>query len=228
MSGISGVRPRSFDEKTQSEQALANRVATTQLNSPFLRDPDVQIMLRVKDGDEAAFGEIVATYQHRLIAIFTHLVGDRAAAEDLAQEAFLRIYRARNGYEPTAKFSTYVFRIAHNLASNNRRSKGRRKEVQLAGSDSGPQGPRPQERLLKEKSALMPTRQLDRSELQERVRDAMETLNDRQRMALLLHKFEELSYADIGDSMELSPSAVKSLLSRARESLRTKLEPYMN
>ena len=185
-------------------------------------------MLRVKDGEEAAFSEIVATYQHRLIAIFTHLVGNRAAAEDLAQEVFLRIYRARNGYQPTAKFSTYVFRIAHNLASNNRRSKGRRKEVQLVGTESGPQSARPQEQLLKEKSALMPTKQLDRNELQQRVREALETLNERQRMALLLHKFEELSYADIGDSMDLSPSAVKSLLSRARESLRTKLESYMN
>ena len=203
-------------------------MATTQIDSPFLRDPDVQTMLRVKDGDEAAFSEIVAAYQHRLIAILTHLVGDRTAAEDLAQETFLRIYRARNGYEPTAKFSTYLFRIAHNLASNNRRSKGRRKEVQMAGAESGPQAARPEEQMIKEKSALMPTRQLDRDELQQRVRDAMETLNERQRMALLLHKFEELSYADIGDSMELSPSAVKSLLSRARESLRTRLESYMN
>jgi RNA polymerase sigma-70 factor, ECF subfamily len=203
-------------------------VATTQLTGPLLRDPDVQAMLRVKDGDEAAFAEIVAAWQHRLIAVFSHLVDDRATAEDLAQEVFLRIYRARNGYEPTAKFSTYVFHIAHNLASNNRRSKGRRKEVQMAGADSGPLTGRPQEKLLKDKSAMMPTRQIDRRELQERVREAMETLNDRQRMALVLHKFEDLSYADIGDAMETSPEAVKSLLSRARESLRTKLEAYMS
>ena len=91
-------------------------------------------MLRVKEGENAAFAEIVANYQHRLIAIFMHLVGDRTTAEDLAQEVFLRIYRARHGYEPTAKFSTYVFRIAHNLASNSRRSKGRRKEVSMPGA----------------------------------------------------------------------------------------------
>lgn len=184
-------------------------------------------MLRVKEGDEAAFSEIVSSYQHRLIAIFMHLVGDRETAEDLAQEVFLRIYRARNGYQPTAKFSTYVFRIAHNLASNSRRSMRRRKEVSMPGSESGSLGPRPQEQLLKEKSALMPTRQLDRVELQQRVREAMETLNDRQRMALLLHKFEDLSYSDIGESLDMSAAAVKSLLSRARESLRTRLEPYM-
>lgn len=184
-------------------------------------------MLRVKDGDEHAFAEIVERYQHRLIAIFMHLVGDRATAEDLAQETFLRIHRARNGYQPTAKFSTYVFRIAHNLASNSRRSKGRRKEVQIAGAESGSQVTRPAEQLAKEKSALMPTRQLDKAELQEHVREALQTLDERHRMALLLHKFEELSYADIGEAMELSPAAVKSLLSRARESLRTQLEAYM-
>lgn len=184
-------------------------------------------MLRVKDGDEAAFQQLVTSYQHRLIAIFTHLVGDRSAAEDLAQEVFLRIFRARHGYEPTAKFSTYVFRIAHNLASNDRRAKGRRKEVALVGAASGLQPTRDAEGVP-EKSALMPTRQVDRAELQSRVREALETLNERQRMALLLHKFEDLSYADIGESMEMSPAAVKSLLSRARESLRAKLETYMN
>ena len=189
------------------------RVTTTQLDSPYLRDPDVQTMLRVKEGDEGAFAEIVAGYQHRLTAILMHLGSDRQSSEDLAQEVFLRIYRARNGYQPTAKFSTWVFRIAHNLASNNRRSKGRRKEVQLSPSESGA---RPQEQLLKEKSALMPARQLDRMELQTHVHEAMETLNERQRMALLLHKFEGMSYADIGESMELTPAAVKSLLSRAR------------
>jgi RNA polymerase sigma-70 factor, ECF subfamily len=202
-------------------------VATSQIHSPYLKDPDVQTMLRVKEGDEAAFAELVDRYQHRLIAIFMHLVGDRASAEDLAQEVFLRIYRARHGYEPTARFSTYVFRIAHNLASNTRRSRGRRKEVQLAGSQSGPLPGGVGNQHLKEKSALMPTRQLDRAELQEFVRRAMEELNERQRMALLLHKFENLSYSDIGESMELSPAAVKSLLSRARETLRSRLETYM-
>ncbi len=206
---------------------LSYAVSTTSLESRFLIDPDVQLMLRVKEGEEAAFGELVMRYQNRLISIFVHLVGDRSAAEDLAQDVFLRIYRARNGYEPTAKFSTWVFRIAQNLASNTRRSKGRRKEVQLKTTESGPLGARPHEQLLKEKSALMPTRQADRGELQVCVRAAMDTLNERQRMALLLHKFEEMSYEDIAQTMEMTPSAVKSLLSRARENLRAKLETYM-
>ncbi len=184
-------------------------------------------MLRAKNGDDAAFSQLVVAYQDRLINIFYHIVGTQEAAEDLAQDVFLRIYRARHGYVPTARFSTWLFRIANNLASNKRRDAGRRKEVTLTGSESGPLGPRPEEQLATEKSALMPARQFDKTELQGVVRRALEELNDRQRMALLLHKFEDMSYQDIGDAMELTPAAVKSLLSRARDNLRQVLEPYM-
>src|SRR5690606_12262668 len=90
--------------------------------SAYLVDPDVQLMLRVKQGDEEAFARLVATYQDRLVSIFANLVGDQETAEDLTQEVFLRIYRARHGYQPNAKFATWVFRIANNLASNSRRS----------------------------------------------------------------------------------------------------------
>ncbi len=184
-------------------------------------------MMRVKEGDEGAFAQIVERYQDRLIGVFFHMLRDRAAAEDLAQEAFLRVFRARHGYEPTAKFSTWLFRIANNLASNRRRDDSRKREVDLGGSDSGPLGPRPQEQILKDKSALMPARQLARSELQAVVQEALETLNERQRLAVLLHKFEGMSYSDIADAMDLTPAAVKSLLSRAREALRGILEPYV-
>ena len=163
--------------------------SATTANSQYLRDPDVQLMLRVKNGEDAAFAKIVARYQDRLINIFNNMLGDLESAQDLTQEVFLRIYRARNGYEPTAKFSTWMYRIANNLASNTRRTRGRRREVQLKTNESGPLGTRPAEKLLADKSALMPTRQLDRSELQNVVREAMESLNERQRMALLLHRF---------------------------------------
>ena len=196
-------------------------------NSSWLRDPDVQLMLRARDGDEAAFTRLVTKYQDRLVGILYHLLQDQEAAEDLAQEVFLRIYRARHGYQATAKFSTWLFRIANNLASNSRRNKGRRREVALAPSDSGPLGPRPEEKVLADKSSLMPSRQFARSELQALVRSAMEELNDRQRLALLLHTFEGMSYVYIADTMELSTASVKSLLSRAREALRSKLETYV-
>ena len=195
-------------------------------SNPYLKDSDVQLMLRVREGDEAAYAQLVATYQDRLIGLLTNLVGDRTTAEDVAQEVFLRVYRARHGYEANAKFSTWLFSIAHNLASNTRRSKGRRKETQLAASESSGPQVAPMAQLVAEKSALMPSRIMARAELMEKVQAAMETLNDRQRMALLLHKFEGMNYIDIGAAMEMTPQAVKSLLSRARDQLRVALEEY--
>ena len=192
----------------------------------YLRDPDVQLMLRVRDGDDTAFGRLVSAYQDRLVGLLTHLVNERDAAEDLAQEVFLRVYRARKGYVPTAKFSTWLFRIAQNLASNSRRGRRRRREVPFAGS-SEVSDSRPQEALVPEKSAFIPNRQLAKREVQAVVRDALEELGERQKLAVLLHKFEGMSYADIAETMEMSPQAVKSLLSRARESLRVRLENYV-
>ncbi len=191
------------------------------------RDPDAKLMLRAKQGDEVAFTQLVTSYQDRLVGVLTHLVQDRQAAEDLAQEVFLKIYKARHGYEPTAKFSTYLFRIANNLASNRRRDVGRKREVTLVGSDSGPLGARPAEQILAETSGMMPARQFARIEIQAVVQDALSTLNENQRMAVLLHKFEEMSYIDIAATLDTTVSAVKSLLSRARENLRVKLEPYV-
>ncbi len=193
----------------------------------YLRDPDVQLMLRVRDGDDAAFAQLVERYQDRVVGIFHHVLRDREAAEDLAQDVFLRVYRARDRYEPTAKFSTWLFRIANNLASNTRRSKGRRKEVQVVGSESGPLGVRPAESMAVDESGLRPSRLFATDELREVVRQALETLSERHRMALLLHKFEDMNYAEIGEAMDLSLPAVKSLLSRARESLRSKLEQFV-
>ena len=215
-------------EQQQSQERSQQGPAPAETGQlPYLHDPDVQLMMRVKQGDERAFEQIVASYQDRLVGIFANVLGDPEQAEDLAQEVFLRVYRSRMRYQPTARFSTWLFRIANNLASNTRRGRGRRKEVHLTVRDSGPLGPRPVEKLLADKSALMPTRQLDKKEIRSVVQAALEGLNDRQRMALLLHRFEGMSYADIGQAMEMSPAAVKSLLSRARDNLRMKLEPYV-
>ena len=217
-----------FIQVERQQFGIGERVATTDTGQlPYLRDPDVQLMLRTKEGDDEAFAELMESYQNRLVAIFRQVLQSQEAAEDLAQEAFMRVYRARLGYEPTAKFSTWLFRIANNLASNARRSLGRRKEVPFHAKDSGAMGVRPEEKLVADKSALMPARQLAKRELRGVVQSALDTLNDRQRMAILLHKYEGLSYADIGDAMEMTPAAVKSLLARARETLRHKLEPYV-
>jgi RNA polymerase sigma-70 factor (ECF subfamily) len=193
----------------------------------YTHDPDVQLMLRVKAGDQAAYSQLVAQYKDRLIVVFTHMLHDQDTAEDLAQEVFLRVYRSKDRYMPSAKFSTWLFRIANNLASNHRRNRGRRKEVPLDVRDSGTLSNRPEEQLLAEKSGMMPTRQADKRELQDVVRQALGTLNERQRLAVMLHKFEGMSYADIGQAMEMSVTAVKSLLSRARENLREALEQHV-
>src|SRR5437588_9029293 len=105
-----------------------------------LRDPDIRLMLRVRDDDPAAFAELVDQYQHRLVGVMHHLVGNADEAEDLAQEVFLRVYRTRRRYRPKAKFSTWLFTIANNLALNTLRSRQRRPVVRLETQDSGPLG----------------------------------------------------------------------------------------
>ena len=184
-------------------------------------------MLRVVDDDHSAFEQLMQRYQDRLIGFFFHLVRDRTAAEDMAQEVFMRVFRSRERYTARARFSTWLFRIAHNLASNQKRGLARRKEIPLTGPGGDEDLVRPEEQILAEKSALMPTRQIDSLETQSIVREALETLNERQKTAVLLHKFEGMSYQDIGEIMELNVVAVKSLLSRARGKLKESLERYV-
>lgn len=183
-------------------------------------------MLEARDDSAAAFEELVLRYEGRLLTVLGHLVGSRDQAEDLAQEVFLRVYRARKTYIPEAKFSTWLFTIANNVASNALRSRARRHEIKLDARASGPMGANPMEVLAKAGSGQTPSRELAAAEVRDVVRLALESLNERQRLAVLLSKFEGMCYADIGEVMQLTPQAVKSLLSRARENLREVLEPY--
>jgi RNA polymerase sigma-70 factor (ECF subfamily) len=193
-----------------------------------LVDPDVRLMLQVRDGSAAAFEQLVERYQSRLIGILEHLVPGQGQAEDLAQEVFMRVYRARESYQPTARFSTWLFTIANNVASNAIRKLSRRKEVHLQTSQGGQTVARPLDNLAKDASGLMPARQLDRREISEVVSMAIQALAERQRMALLLSKYEHMGYEEIANTMGLTTQAVKSLLSRARANLRDILQPYMN
>jgi len=191
-----------------------------------LADPDVRLMLQVRDDDATAFEELMLRYQHRLVSLLAHMVGRRDMAEDLAQDVFLRVYRARKAYVPGAKFSTWLYTIAGNVASNALRSLARRREVNLA-AQSNDTGAYSLENAAVAASGLMPSRQLDKAELRDAVQRAIEALNDRQRMAVLLAKFEHLSYAEIAEIMDMSPEAIKSLLSRARGKLREVMQPYL-
>ncbi|RIK75529.1 MAG: RNA polymerase subunit sigma-70 [Planctomycetota bacterium] len=191
------------------------------------QDPDVRLMLRVRGDDAEAFEELMLRYQNRLVSLLGHLTGRRDLAEDLAQDVFLRVYRARKNYVPGSKFSTWLFTIAHNVASNAQRTLARRREVDIAAGDPSRSGPLTIDAAAVAASGLMPTRQLDKLELRDVVNMAVATLNDRQREAVLLNKFEHLSYEEIAAVMQLTPAAVKSLLTRARTKLRDILEPYL-
>jgi len=191
-------------------------------------DPDVRLMLKVRDDDAAAFEELMRRYQSRLITILQHIVGRRDQAEDLVQDVFLRVYRARKRYVPGAKFSTWLFTIANNVARNALRSSARRHEINLGPTAGNESSALTLEQLAMAASGQMPTRQFDRNEMADIVRLAVTSLNERQQMAVLLSKFEEMSYADISQVMDLSPQAIKSLLSRARGKLRKILEPYLS
>jgi RNA polymerase sigma-70 factor (ECF subfamily) len=185
-------------------------------------------MLRVQGGDAFAFEQLMQHYHARLVRILRHVGGSDDSAEDLAQDVFLRVFRARASYQPTAKFSTWLFHIAHNVASNAIRDRKRRKEVQVynpAGSQSAIMS---LDQMAMASTGAMPVRRLDKVERAEMVRLAVDALNERQRMALLLCKFEGLSYQEIAEAMDLSVQAVKSLLSRARVNLKQLLEPYVS
>jgi RNA polymerase sigma-70 factor, ECF subfamily len=190
------------------------------------KDPDVRLMLQVRDDVQGAFETLVGRYQHRLLGVMVHLVGRFEEAEDLTQEVFLRIYRARKGYKPRAKFSTWLFTIANNLALNQLRGKGRNKTVSLGGVDTGSQPMvAADERALSREGT--PSARMRTVELSEVVREALDGLGEDQKLAVLLNKFEEMSYAEIAEVMGRSDAAVKSLLARARTQLREHLEPYI-
>lgn len=191
-----------------------------------LRDPDIRVMLQVRDDQPGAFEELVGRFQHRLVAVMNHLVGNPEEAEDLAQEVFLRVYRARKSYRPRSKFSTWLFTIANNLALNSIRSRQRKPAVPLSARESGPLGLRPEEQLVPD-PGTGPMQRVQKDELAERIRAALDTLNERQRVAVVLNKFEDMNYAEIAEVMGLTTKAVKSLLSRARMNLRAALSGYV-
>jgi RNA polymerase sigma-70 factor (ECF subfamily) len=193
-------------------------------------DPDVRLMLRVRDDDASAFAELMRRYEARLVRLM-HTIGPRHdMAEDLAQETFMRVFRARKTYEPGAKFSTWLFTIAGNVARNTIRSIGRRhevSEVDAPRSEDAPSGPQLLAATALEASGMMPARLVEGGERAEIVRAAVAALSERQRMALMLSRFENMSYLEIAETMGLTTKAVKSLLSRARVNLKEILQPYI-
>ena len=213
----------------RNQQSIFLSSDSTSLPKPTkyeLADPDVRLMLQVREGNAGAFEMLVEKHQTRLVSLLKQMVGNRSQAEDLAQEVFLRVYRARERYVPAAKFTTWLYTITQNVASNSLRKSSRRKEVNLTNSPSGSVPTRPLDSLAKDRSSLMPTRLAAQKEMGQIIEDAIQALGERQRMAMLLSKYEGMSYQEIATTMELTTQAVKSLLSRARANLREILEPY--
>ena len=194
-----------------------------------VHDTNIRLMLAVQKDDASAFEELMFRFQGRVQSLFRHLLGNRELAEDLTQDVFLRVFRARQSYQPNAKFSTWLFTIANNVALNQMRSQRRKPETQFGGESNEHFSDtifNPADAITAGSEA-MPTRQLDKSELREMVRLAVEALNERQRMAVLLNRFEGMNYAEIADVMKLTPQAVKSLLCRAHIQLRNILQKYV-
>jgi RNA polymerase sigma-70 factor, ECF subfamily len=182
---------------------------------------DFMLMERIGAGDHDAFRQLVERHQHAVIGTVAKMLGNASESEDIAQQVFLRIWRNAKRYRPDAKFTTYLFTITRNLVFNESRRKSRKKEV---SSDE-------REENSQQVTAANPDRQPDaellQAELQSAVDAAIAALPEAQRMAVVLRRYEQLSYEEIANVLGLSVSAIKSLLFRARSALREALSGYL-
>lgn len=183
--------------------------------TPSFGDPDVDLMLRFQKGDERAFEELVRRHTRGLLNLVYRYLGDASRAEDVAQDIFVKVYRARRKYQPKAKFSTWLYRIAVNHCLNEIRA--RRSEPAVAS---------PSDDLVEETAGEHPDARLGRAELQQAVKRAIDALPENQRMAVLLARYEEMNYGQIAETMGMSLEAIKALLHRAKENLKQALARY--
>ena len=188
---------------------------------------DNELMLAFKNGDEDAFNELFERHLKGVLNLLFRYIQDRLAAEDLSQEVFLRLYRYREKYEVKAKFTTFLYTITTNLALNYIRDNKKRKmamfsalSVNDTSTELSMQIPNPK--------AQDPSYGLEQEEMQNAVLDAINKLPDNQKMAIHLSKYADMSHEEISEIMKMSPSAIKSLLSRARDNLRKLLQPILD
>jgi RNA polymerase sigma-70 factor (ECF subfamily) len=198
-----------------SAKPLPTNGVLTSVNPAAALEPDAQLMVRVRAGDTACFADLLARHRNGVMAFAYRMVRNQAVAEELAQEVFLRVYRSRESYEPTAKFTTWLYRIATHLALNWIRDHGKDAQAAPVDGEAGPlpisdPGPTAEQTLLRE------------SRFGE-IRRAVSGLPAKQRAAVLMHKYQEMDYSQIAKALNCSPSAVKSLLFRAYETLRQRL-----
>ena len=183
---------------------------------------DLLWMGRVKHGDTEALRELIETHQHRVIGTVAKMLGDDSDAEDIAQQVFIRVWKSAGRYEPTAKFTTWLFKITRNLVFNELRRRKRHptRSLDAAAEDERPiQAPDP--------GAKAPDTSLLDAEMQAAIQKAIDELPEIQRMAVILRRYDDIPYEDIGEILDLSVPAVKSVLFRARTELREKLKRYL-
>src|SRR3954471_7006637 len=219
----------SFDIRHCHAQPCRSR--GVDLNWPRLRpmspnlDPDAALMLRVKQGDTAAFTELVEKYKQPIMNLAYRTVRDATEAEDLAQNVFVQVYKSASRYQSTAKFSTWLFTIARNLCLNEIRRRSRHPAESLDATH-----PEQEDQPLhqfEDKKTFSPPESLLQGELSQNIDRALADLPETQRSAILLCRQEELSYEEIAEVLGCSLSATKSIIHRAREVLKQRLKPYL-
>jgi RNA polymerase sigma-70 factor (ECF subfamily) len=188
-------------------------------------ETDAEVMLRVKAGDDSAFEYLVQKYRRPMVNFMYRMAHNAAAAEDLAQEVFLRVYRSRAGYEASAKFTTWLYRIATNLAVNHARDTRHERPENMASLDE------PDQETGTTMDVPDATPSAEQNILQRErlaaIRQRVQALPERQRMAVVMHKYQQMDYKQIADVLKLSESATKSLLFRAYETLRGQLKEFV-
>ena len=193
----------------------AHRMLNPSMHQGENREPEIAWMARIREGDMEAFRLLVEMHQARVIGTIGKMLGSDAESEDLAQQVFIRIWKSAPRYRPTAKFTTWLFRITRNLVFNEIRRKRH-------FADQSEEIPEAAERAERE-----PDRVLLQGELQHAIQEAINQLPESQRMAIILRRYEEMSYEDIAKVMGTSVPAVKSILFRARAELRERLQKYL-
>ena len=183
---------------------------------------DIRLMELVGAGDEGAFEQLVERHQRLVIGTVGRMLGSGSDAEDIAQQVFVRVWKNAKRYEPRAKFTTWLLKITRNLVFNELRRRSRHPQVPLQSESDE------EERPLKDEQAVAPDASLLEHELQQAVDAAIANLPETQRMAVVLRRYEELSYEEIAEALDQSVSAVKSLLFRARTELRVSLQRYLS
>ena len=186
---------------------------------------DAEVMLLVKTGDESAFAYLVHKYRRQMVGFMYRMCHNPAAAEELAQEVFLRVYRSRASYEASAKFNTWLYRIATNLAVNHARDTRHERPENTLRLDEPDHETGSTPDLAD--GSLTAEEQILHRERMAVIRQKVQGLPERQRMAVIMHKYQQMDYREIADVMKLSESATKSLLFRAYETLREQLKEFV-